>query len=118
MTDAFSYKGYGRIVVFEEAHVSRVLDIIKALDEYEFEGYYPKDLICCAKEGDNVYLIYTHKFQMDSDRFHSACAHAGIVTAVYTQPDREELGQSVTVHMPPMVGDSRNGVTEVPDSSV
>ena len=37
----FSRKGYGRIFVENESDVQKVEDIIRELDEYEFDYYYP-----------------------------------------------------------------------------
>ena len=37
----FSRKGYGRIFVEKEEDIQKVEDIMKEIDEYEFNGYYP-----------------------------------------------------------------------------
>ena len=65
----FSRKGYGRIFVEKESDVQKVEDIIKELDEFEFE-YYPtgnymggnnKRLVTVFSE-ENYKSIYVGKF--------------------------------------------------------
>lgn len=57
-----TYKGYGRIYVQTENDIEKVKKIIKDNDEYEFETYYPHDLITSLKNYPNV--VYIGKFEL------------------------------------------------------
>lgn len=56
----FDRKGYGRIFVEHEEDIEKVKEIIKSLDEEEFE-YLPKDLITTFSP-DTFNSTYVHKF--------------------------------------------------------
>ena len=56
----FSRKSYGRIFVEKEEDIIEVHNIIKGMDEYEFENYMPKDIVCVFDK--DAVLTYTHKF--------------------------------------------------------
>lgn len=56
----FSRKDYGRILVQKEEDIEKVKDIIKEMDEFEYE-YMPKDFIGVF-EKDNIETVYTGKF--------------------------------------------------------
>lgn len=70
----FERKGYGRIFVEKEEDIEKVENIMKEIDEYEFEGYYPRgDNPYCANDKkyrrlvttyseENYHSVYTHKF--------------------------------------------------------
>lgn len=58
--NTFSRKNYGRILVREEEHIQKVKDIIKEMDEFEYD-YMPDDLITVFKQND-VSTVYTQKF--------------------------------------------------------
>lgn len=66
----FSRKGYGRIFVEKESDVSKVEDIIKELDDYEFEYYYPtgdymggkNERLVTVFSKENYKSIYVGKF--------------------------------------------------------
>ena len=55
-------KGYGRIFVEKEEDIQRVKDIIKEMDEYEYD-YLPQDLVAVFNVEDKFTAVtYTHKF--------------------------------------------------------
>lgn len=66
----FSHKGYGRIFVEKEEDISKVEDIIKEIDEDEFNIYYPtgeyiggnKERLVTTFSKDNYKSIYVGKF--------------------------------------------------------
>ena len=69
-------KGYGRIYVENEGDIPRVREIIKEMDEFEYE-YLPDDLIAPFGEYPNV--AYTHKFDdLDVDVLTATCWERGI----------------------------------------
>ena len=66
----FARKGYGRIFVEKESDVQKVEDIIKEIDEDEFEGYYPtgnyfggnNERLVTVFSEENYKSIYIGKF--------------------------------------------------------
>ncbi len=76
MGETMQKKGYGRIYVADETKVQAVLDAIKEIDSYEFDGYYIKDLVAPYK--GEVELLYTHKFEIDIDLLTALCWKRGI----------------------------------------
>ena len=66
----FSRKGYGRIFVEKEEDVEKVENIIKEIDEHEFEWYYPtgeymggnNERLVTAYSKENYKSIYVGKF--------------------------------------------------------
>jgi hypothetical protein len=56
----FPRKGYGRIYVAKEEDIEKVKNIIREIDKYEFEYYFPRDLI--AVFDGKIESEYTHKF--------------------------------------------------------
>jgi hypothetical protein len=76
MKNSFTHKGYGRIYVLNPEHVPFVHAIIKDIDEYEYTGYMPKDLIAPFSEYPKV--VYLHKFSdMSIDEIAARCLKAG-----------------------------------------
>jgi len=72
----FPHKGYGRIYVEKEEDIQKVKDIIKEMDEFEFE-YIPKDLIAVFK--DKIVTTHTHKFSdLDISVLMGKCWQQGI----------------------------------------
>lgn len=70
----FSRKGYGRIFVEKEEDVQKVEDIMKEIDEYEFNGYYPtgnymggnNERLVTVFSEENYKSVYVGKFdEMD-----------------------------------------------------
>ena len=66
----FDRKDYGRIFVEKEEDVQKVEDIIKEIDEHEFEWYYPtgnyaggnNERLVTVYSEENYHSIYTGKF--------------------------------------------------------
>lgn len=56
----FPRKDYGRILVQKEEDIDKVKDIIKEMNEFEYE-YLPDNFIGVF-EKDNIETVYTHKF--------------------------------------------------------
>ena len=70
----FNRKGYGRIFVEKEEDVQKVEDIMKEIDEYEFNGYYPtgnymggnNERLVTVFSEENYKSVYVGKFdEMD-----------------------------------------------------
>ena len=74
-------KGYGRIYVQNVEDIEKVKDIIKEMDEYEYE-YLPRDLITTFRAYPSV--VYTHKFNdLDLDALTATCWSRGILIWVF-----------------------------------
>lgn len=72
----FYSKGYGRIYVNTDEDVQKVKDIIKEMDEYEFE-YLPKDLIA-VYQGE-IQHVFNGKFDdLDLNELTKRCWNKGI----------------------------------------
>jgi len=70
------HKGFGRIYVDKPENIKKVEQIIKELDEYEFE-YMPVGIVAHFSEYPSV--KYTHKFDdMDMDKLTATCWNNGI----------------------------------------
>lgn len=77
MLGGFTTKGYGRIYVDKEENIEKVKNIIKLIDEYEYDGYFPKDLVALFSEYPKV--VYTHKFDaIDLNELTARCWENGI----------------------------------------
>lgn len=82
MRNTFTHKGYGRIYVLNHEHVQAVHNIIKSIDEYEYTGYMPRDLIASFSEYPKV--VYLHKFSdLSIDEITAKCLKAGIAIWCY-----------------------------------
>lgn len=69
-------KGYSRIYVDNKDNIKKVKEIIKQLDEFEYE-YLPPDLI--AEFIGKIDYVYNHKFDsIDMDDLMKACWIKGI----------------------------------------
>lgn len=103
--NTFERKGYGRIFVEKEEDIPKVREIIRKMDEYEYEHYLPSDLITVfnpdvheyvhdkSKKFIHVNLTYTHKFDsLDLNELTMRCWMAGIKMFCWTDgcsPDNE-----------------------------
>lgn len=56
----FPRKGYGRLFVEKESDIAALKNLIKEIDEFEYD-YLPDDLITVFSE-ENLRSVYTHKF--------------------------------------------------------
>ena len=73
----FERKGYGRIFVQKEEDIQKVKDIIKEMDEFEYE-YLPENLIAVFSP-ENMDSVYTHKFDdLDTNELTRKCWECGI----------------------------------------
>lgn len=73
----FDRKGYGRIFAEKEEDIQKIKDIIKEIDEYEFD-YLPNELITVFSE-DNMKAVYTHKFcDLDMQLLTRICWERGV----------------------------------------
>lgn len=80
-------KGYGRIYVDNAENIEKVKDIIKHMDEFEFD-YLPKDLIAVHTEFPKV--VYTHKFcDLDMDKLTAKCWQNGVKIWVFDAGNNE-----------------------------
>lgn len=81
---AFTYKGYGRIYT-NPGNIQKVENIIKELNEFEWDYYYPKDLVASLEEYPNV--VYVGKFEFDEDLFKQICKEKNIPVLVFDSGD-------------------------------
>lgn len=82
----FHRKDYGRVFVEKYEDIEKVKEVMREVDPYEFEGYYPTgnhlggqgELITVFNE-ENIKAIYTHKFDsMDMTKVMVECWRRGI----------------------------------------
>ena len=83
----FPHKGYGRIYVDKQEDIQSVKDIIKEMDEFEYE-YLPDDLIAVFEA--KIVTTYTHKFDdLDISAFMEKCWQQGIKMFCITSSDND-----------------------------
>ena len=91
MKMTFPTKGYGRIFCKNMNDITKVKEIIKEIDEYEYQ-YLPEDLITIfpipkEENGEkSIYLkaVYTHKFNdLDLNELQARCFIKGIPIFCY-----------------------------------
>lgn len=86
--NTFPRKLYGAIFVENEEDIQKVKDIIKAMDDFEYE-YLPSELIKVFNPNERIFedgskhyyipLCYTHKFDsLDLNELQARCWMAGI----------------------------------------
>jgi len=76
MARTFTRKGYGRIYVDNDDNIDKVKEIIKQMDEFEFD-YLPEKLI--TNINNYPEFEYCHKFDaLDLDELTYRCYIAGI----------------------------------------
>ena len=79
--NTLSRKSYGAIYVLKEEDIPKVKDIIKKMDEFEFD-YLPDGLIKPFSDYPDV--AYTHKFNdLDMDALTAICWSEGIYIWVF-----------------------------------
>tara|TARA_R110000772_G_scaffold248688_1_gene362813 strand:- start:220 stop:510 length:291 start_codon:yes stop_codon:yes gene_type:complete len=79
--NSLSHKSYGAIYVNDPKDIEKVKDVIKQMDEFEFE-YLPSELIKPFSEYPDV--CYTHKFSdLDMDCLTAKCWEKGIMIWVF-----------------------------------
>lgn len=81
MANTLTHKGYGRIYVDSEENIEKVKEIIKRLDEFEYD-YLPKNMIAVYTDFPNV--VYIHKFSdLDMDGLTATCWGEGVKVWVF-----------------------------------
>ena len=81
MSNTLSRKSYGAIYVDKSENIEKVKEIIKEMDEFEFD-YLPDELIKPFSEYPSV--AYTHKFcDLDMDALTAKCWNKGIFMWVF-----------------------------------
>lgn len=75
MSNPFPKKQYGRIFVMHKDHIDKVNDIMKKIDDYEYD-YCPDNLVTLYDS--KIPLIYLHKFEMCKDKITYECLKKGI----------------------------------------
>lgn len=81
--DRLHQKAKGRIFVRHKEHVQQVAEILKQIDEFEY-NYLPDNFIAVYNEGGPNHLIYTHKFDPNILTLEKACLDKGIKIVVYS----------------------------------
>ena len=87
--NTFERKAYGKIFVEKEEDISIVEDIIRKMDEYEYDNYFNDDLIGVFNPEEVIFddgsknfrikLAYTHKFDsIDLNELQARCWMAGV----------------------------------------
>ena len=104
MTKELIYKGMSRCFVKNEADIERVTDIIRQMDEYEFDLYLPKNWVTVTKfdfpMGVNFLeynlgkfddVVYNGKFDLNVNNFIQICKdfwiEVLIVTTIHPEDD-------------------------------
>lgn len=77
---AFKYKGYGRIYT-DETDVLNVIRIIKELDEFEYQNYFPTYLVTSWEDYPRV--VYVSKFELDECEFLRKCKECNIPVFIF-----------------------------------
>lgn len=90
----FTYKGFGRIYVKFKEDIQKVEELLKELDLYEYENYYPEDLITTLEQYPSV--VYIGKFDIHKD-FESKCKENNIPifvfdAGIYSEPTGAFIG--------------------------
>jgi nicotinamide riboside kinase len=74
----FTRKDYGRIFTNKEENIPHIEEIIKDMDEFEYE-YLPEGFIGVF-DSDDVRTVYTHKFDsLDTNELTRRCWAEGIM---------------------------------------
>lgn len=82
---AFQRKTYGGIFVIQQSHVEKVREIIRKLDEYEYEQYLPEKFIQVLDSDYSNFASYGHKFDsIDMDVLAFECLKAGVIVLILT----------------------------------
>jgi len=81
----FVKKGHGRIYVREPADIAKVEQVLKDVNFFEHDGYYPEGLVQIFPEDGKVCLQYTHKYEACIDAITLECWKRGIVVWCISQ---------------------------------
>lgn len=74
--DRFTYKGYGRIYVRTPEDIQVVEDLLRELDQNEFDYYYPGDLVTTFDK--YPWCVYTGKYEQNLKELKQVCAERNI----------------------------------------
>ena len=86
LRNTMTRKGYGRIYVQKDDAILAVEGILRDLDEYEFDGYYPKGLVAHFSKYPEV--IYLYKFDdICMNQLTAICWKKGIAIWVFDNGD-------------------------------
>lgn len=86
MNNLFQRKWHWLIQVKDESQIKLVEDILKSIDEDEFDWYYPAWLV--RTEPD---CIYVWKYEVDENIFYKKCFEANIVVRVVSCYDENSF---------------------------
>jgi hypothetical protein len=75
-----TYKGYGRIYTNPE-NIQDVVNIIREMDQFEFDYYYPESFVGCWD--DYPVVVYNGKFELDCDELESICKEKSIPIFIF-----------------------------------
>lgn len=93
--NTFPYKCRGRIIVSKEEHIQTVETIIEEIDKFEFEYYYPENLVICdtVESIRNIgpYCIYVGKFEVDFDILRQKCYEKDIDIKIFYLSNDDDL---------------------------
>ena len=70
------HKGESRCFVFRETDISKVYDIIKEIDDFEFR-YVPSDWVT-VWDNKRISMVYNGKFDIDVPKLIDECGKRGI----------------------------------------
>ena len=84
-TDELNPKGFSRIFVMIPDQIQLVKDIIKGMDDFEW-NYFPEDLVTVFKPNSENKLVYNGKFDLDILRFLNICENQKIEVLVWSVP--------------------------------
>lgn len=78
--EAFDRKGYGAIIVQSEEDIERVENIIKQMDEDEYEHYFNEEMIMTYHPG--IEAKYNGKFELNVIDLALICLDQGIFVSI------------------------------------
>lgn len=94
----FEHKGFGRLFVADESKIPDVIKIMRDIDEYEVDGYMPKDLVAPFSDYPNV--VYVHKFaDIDMGEVIERCWKQGIYVLMCNGGYSENSDPRFTYHI-------------------
>jgi len=87
-----AYKGLSRCFVFDKFHIKKVEEIIKEVDEFEYD-YLPDDWITMWDDSNNelstTYWVYNGKFDIDIPKLIKVCADQKIGIIIRSKPQND-----------------------------
>lgn len=79
--EKLSYKGYSRVYVLSEEHLRQAVKILREIDGFEYDNYYPQEWITTW----HIYpsTVYHGKFYPALRLFKEQCTAEGIPIVIY-----------------------------------